>query len=266
MTVVVCAIAKNENKYINDWVNWYLSLGFDKIYLFDNNDASEEFVGNCIKNKDFVKIYNKVGIYEERLQTRCYNEFYSDESNYFDWCLFCDIDEFLWGIDNIKDFLTNDAFKSFEQIRVAWRTFSDSDIIERDISVPVYEDFTNLSENKNLQKQAKYFVRGGLKDAIMGVHLAYRKDEKYNSVALRSCLPSGNVCISEDEGIKEDLSNESVYLNHYRTKSLKEFIDQKLNRGDAVKKNRVIGFDYYWNVNKKTKDKVEYVEKYLRRK
>ena len=38
MQVVVCAMAKNEHLYIKDWVNHYLRIGFDKIYIYDNDD------------------------------------------------------------------------------------------------------------------------------------------------------------------------------------------------------------------------------------
>ena len=35
---VICAIAKNENKYINDWCHHHINLIFDNIYIFYNND------------------------------------------------------------------------------------------------------------------------------------------------------------------------------------------------------------------------------------
>ena len=48
MTYAICAIAKNENNYINDWVNWHINIGFDHIYLYDNNDINMPFVGDFI--------------------------------------------------------------------------------------------------------------------------------------------------------------------------------------------------------------------------
>lgn len=72
-------------------------------------------------------------------------------------------------------------------------------------------------------------------------------------------LPSGRVCNSGVE-IKEDYSHEKVFLNHYMTKSLSEFVKQKVNRGDAVFANRKIDFWYYWRINKKTKAKERYLQ------
>ena len=36
MKIGVCIRAKNEQKIINDWVAYYLQLGFDKIIIYDN--------------------------------------------------------------------------------------------------------------------------------------------------------------------------------------------------------------------------------------
>lgn len=39
---VVLGIAKQEKHYIKDWVAYHLHIGFDKVYLFDNNDDPNE--------------------------------------------------------------------------------------------------------------------------------------------------------------------------------------------------------------------------------
>ena len=44
MEVVVCAMAKNEHKYINEWVEHYINLGVDKIYIYDNDDIDKPFM------------------------------------------------------------------------------------------------------------------------------------------------------------------------------------------------------------------------------
>ena len=38
----------------------------------------------------------------QAMQTFFYNEFYQKYKSTFEWCLFCDIDEFLVGLKNIK--------------------------------------------------------------------------------------------------------------------------------------------------------------------
>ena len=35
---VLVAVAKNESKYIKEWLDYHLNLGFDLIYLVDNGN------------------------------------------------------------------------------------------------------------------------------------------------------------------------------------------------------------------------------------
>ena len=73
-----------------------------------------------------------------------------------------------------------------------------------------------------------------------------------------SVLPSGKPCWSK-VAICENYSQESVFLYHYMTKSLSEFVNQKLDRNDAVY-NQQIKIDYYWRINKKTPQKLEWLK------
>ena len=61
MKVCLCTLAKNENKYIKEFVEHYKKYGVDKIYLYDNNDINgeklEDAIDEYVKN-DFVKILN----------------------------------------------------------------------------------------------------------------------------------------------------------------------------------------------------------------
>ena len=64
MNIALCAIAKNENLYIQEWVKYYKDLGISKIFLYDNNDVNgecfEDVLNNYIEDK-FVVIENYRG-------------------------------------------------------------------------------------------------------------------------------------------------------------------------------------------------------------
>lgn len=271
MRVVVCALAKNENLYINEWVGHYLKLGFDHIYLYDNNELTTPFVGDFIDSeyKDRVTIKNIRGMVREKLQHDIYTGFYQKYGKTFDWCLFCDIDEFLMGVDNIHDFLNRNKnyFNNFEQIRIKWKLFGDDNLIERPMKEPIYKEIVqqvtsslnrDLIHKGNLENQGKAIVRGGLNGVVIkSPHFASRWARQN---ILKSCLPSGMACYRSGVAIEDDYSKESVFLNHYMTKTLSEFINQKIGRSDAVFGN-TINLDYYWRINKKTKEKIEYLEK-----
>ena len=73
-----------------------------------------------------------------------------------------------------------------------------------------------------------------------------------------SVLPSGKPCYSK-VAIYENYSQESVFLHHYMTKSLSEFVKQKMNRNDADY-NQQIKLDYFWRINTKTPQKIEWLK------
>lgn len=266
MKVYLCALAKNEHLYINEWVEHYLKIGVDKIFIYDNDDKGTKYIGDFI-DKNYlqrVKIINARGIHFDNMQGKFYTNFYKVEKDNFDWCIFCDIDEFLMGIQNIKAFLSQQKFDIYKQIRVKWKLFGDDDLIERDMTQKVVDTFHNeitYSMNRDLTKQIKLENQGkaivkGHQNCIVfnSVHFA-DSDKKI----LPSCLPSGNICFSGVQ-IKEDYSHEKVFLNHYMTKSLSEFIKQKSKRTDAVFGNRTLDMNYYWRINKKTEEKIRYLQ------
>lgn len=265
MQIVVCAIARNEHLYINEWVGHYLKLGFNKIYIFDNDKLDSPYLKDYIEPKylNKVEIIDMRGVEKKYFQQWCYQEFYDKYA--FDWCLYCDIDEFLVGINNIHSWLELPYLRKTNQIRIKWRLFGDNGLIERDMSKGVMQTFTktvNSSLNRALNKkgtletQGKAIVRGGLPNVVIcSPHFAsYKKRDN----VIPSILPSGKPCWSKVE-IKEDYRYENIYINHYMTKSLSEFVNQKLNRNDAVF-NTSIALDYYWRINEKTPEKLEWLK------
>lgn len=251
MQVELCAIAKNEHNYINEWVRHYINIGFDRITIYDNDNENAPYIGDYIDKKyiDKVRIINVRGIHKHCFQHECYQDFY--DSNTFDWCFFCDIDEFLVGIKDIKKYLYSKCFNNFAQIRVKWLLFGDDDLITRDMRKGVYGSFKKPILNNRLSNQSKAFIRGGLNIKIQSCHFVSK---------VKSCLPNGKPCQSLFIELNE-YNDQTIFLFHYMTKTLSEFIKQKLNRGDAIWEKRPIDFDYYWRINKKTKDKLDYIRK-----
>ena len=263
MRIVLCAMAKNEHKYINDFVNYYTRLGFDKIYIYDNDDLDKPKLENYIEKKDKIEIIDIRGVRKEKLQHEVYTNFY--HTHQFDWCLFCDIDEYLVGVKNVHTWLEQPMYRKALQIRIRWKLFGDDDLITRDMNLPVYQVFKNevksslmrdLITKGNLEIQGKAIVRGGIPNVVIrSPHFA---SIKTRDNVIPSILPSGRPCWSKVV-ITENYSRETIFLNHYMTKSLSEFVDQKLNRNDAVY-NQALTLDYFWRINTKNQAKLNYLK------
>ena len=56
--VCLCLIAKNENKYIKEFVEYYKNFRIDKIFLYDNNDLNGENFQNAINNYNWLIFFD----------------------------------------------------------------------------------------------------------------------------------------------------------------------------------------------------------------
>jgi len=257
MKVVICAIAKCENNYINDWVNYHLDLGVDEIYLYDNNDPSYEPVESRIQRKNKVHIIKIPGA--RGFQSKKYTEFYNEHKNDFDWIIFIDIDEFivLQNWKNIKEFLADPKFNGYPVVRLNWHLYGDDNKTSRDMSIPIYKGITKRLTEHRYGSQAKEIIRGGLNNVVIpSSHFC-----RINGKLPKQVMPDGKPTDCEVKGLRN--CNEA-YINHYMTKTLKEFIDQKMQRStDAGFPDRVIDLEYFWNINPKTPEKEKFAKEYI---
>ena len=53
--VAMCAIVKRENRYIKYFIDFYKKLGYDHIYLYDNNESGDEVLEDVPNIKEGVK-------------------------------------------------------------------------------------------------------------------------------------------------------------------------------------------------------------------
>ena len=222
--VCLCTIGKNENLYIKEFVEYYYSLGINKIIIYDNNDLNGEKFEDVIKDfikKKFVDIIDIRGL--TSIQIPIYNYCYQKNKDIYDWIGFLDFDEYLFikNISNVDYYFYNKAFEKCELIFFNWYMFNDNDLIKYD--------------NRKLQDRfatpagiflGKSFVRGGFNNLLIpsthlpGINIQYFCDSKGNRIYPKSFTPD----------LKEN--NHKAYIKHYYSKTVEEFC-LKLNRGNA---------------------------------
>ena len=259
MKVALCAIAKLENNYIVEWTKYHLNIGFDKIFIYDNNDNPGECINDVLPNSEHVEVIDfRNKKYAQRVAyTKCFKE----HKNEFDWIAFIDIDEFIVFKDKsmtIKDFLNRDCVKNENVIRLNWKHFSDNnllDIVNDDYSV--MNRFTEVIKCKK-DTAGKSIVNTKIlyNDWIgaHGPHNIYAVDE------------NGNECKNTNYIINDIPSYNIAWINHYATKSIGEYIRQKWFRGAVDTKkfeNRYNNFEHFFEYNLKTDEKIQYGQKIL---
>ena len=97
INVALCTMGKEENLYLNEFIGYYLKLGVNHIFIYDDNEPDIEKITNIIDKKYF----GNITIYETKKlnidgQVTAFTQCYMDNYKKFDWFLMVDMDEFLY--------------------------------------------------------------------------------------------------------------------------------------------------------------------------
>ena len=249
MKSAVCAVARNENSYLLEWIDYHLNLGFDKIFLYDNNDPGNDSVYVLLASyiaKQKVEVIDYRG--RKNFQLVAYNECYKNYGCFFDWMAFIDLDEFITfgpqaGTDNINVFL--EGFKSFDVIEINWMVYNDNGKIYREEGGVIERFPKPVDLSHPINKHIKSVVRTNRS-------LGFVRNPHCVDGDLRITDDSMNV-ILESEPFKEP-SYKRLYIRHYNTKTLEEFILCKIHRGAADSEGNSWKYNLYlyYDLNTRT--------------
>ena len=267
--VCMCAIGKKENPYAKEFVNYYKNLGYNHIFIYDNNDVNDEKFEDVLRkeiSENFVTIIDYRGYRgkKDRPQFDSYRDCYEKYSGEYDWLSFYDFDEFLYLKEhkNVQEFLDQDKFKQCINIKINWMTYSDNDLIYYE-DKPIQERFTTPLPKDSENKHIKSLVRGHLKNNYWSkMNTPHSSSGNYPS-----CTATGEKT-DPNSSYHTPPNHEGAYIKHYPTKSLEEFLgkirrgrsDLKVTINEKLWKDR---FNYYFGRNKKTKEKLDYIKKEL---
>ena len=256
--LILCAIAKCENKYIMEWIGYHFRLGFDKIVIYDNNDENGERIRDVVGNLQNAEIIDWTS-HKQRsceAQVAAYNDCYKKYMDW-NWMMFLDIDEFLEfkNFKTIKEYLDQDWVKSANCIKFHWKCYSDNEYIYSQDGL-VTEKYTQLCENKSVNEYVKTIYKCGFPNLkILNVH--------YSSPITNVYYQNGKKAPYKHQTIDENINYDSGWIRHYVTKSMEEFVTIKYKRrGPGVSKNRLNG-DFYFKYNKKTPEKERQLKSFI---
>jgi hypothetical protein len=207
MKIALVCIAKNEDNYIQEWVDYNKKLGFDKIFIYENDWRCS------IEDPMVIKIPFD-GISMQRL---AYNDFIKNNKEYT-WAAFFDCDEFLVlkKHKNIKDFICE--YAEYPAVGINWVLFGDNNlngVVGDDYSVLKRFTMREIAVNQHVKSIVKLTPK-----LIMDVHNPLN-------------IPFINTHKKWFSGpFNYNLSDSIAQLNHYFCKTKEEFI-KKCDRGRA---------------------------------
>ena len=274
MKVALVVIGRLENKYVIEFVEYYKQLGIDTIFIVDNNNDDEEWFEEIL-TKEYI-LQNSINIIHYRgyknianFQIDTYIKIYDKFKDRFDWFMFLDFDEFLTLTEdkNIKDYLSRDCFKNYNQILINWKIYTDNDLVYYDgrpclerftTPMDIYKniEYSSLSENMHV----KCIIRGNIENINMeNPHYTY--NEILNKT---TCNNKGEKIKDENVSTCQPIDYTLAYIKHFTTKTIDEWINNKLKRGVADRDYNVFLYTYpierFFKYNNVTIEKIQYLK------
>ena len=259
LKLAICTMARNENLYIKEYVDYYLKLGFDHIFIFDDNFEDGENISNVLKSS-----YNRqVTIYDYKKtisnQKVAYTLCYEMNKNDYDWIFMNDIDEYLViKNDSLKHYLSDIKFKKCDFIKIHWVVARDNDLLH-------YDNRTLIERFKGpflKDIHIKTLCKGKIKGLQFDIHTP--SVSPYRKI---TCNNKGEIYKNKDilfQNVK-NINIDRAYIIHFMYKSTEEFI-YKYKRGyrDWFSSGFLpMRIREYFRDNRITLEKIEYIEKEL---
>lgn len=250
--VAVCAIVKNEARYLLEWVAYYVAIGVDQFILYDNGstDGTVELLRsigkavpvtviawpspNSVHPLSYPEIYaaldqadHQIGCDWEKLiwmspQIAAYNHALARFGNQHDWMLFVDADEFFVPIRDrsIKEFIARCASGDDVGGIAVNEKYFDSSGHERYDDRPVIERFSRCALPRfDGHLHIKTLVRPWM-TALMFIHGAKLRNGVYVN-------DTGERIAVDNYAFSGSISMYYGQVNHYSVKSREEFTLKK---------------------------------------
>ncbi|MCC4384124.1 glycosyltransferase family 2 protein [Limosilactobacillus reuteri] len=222
----IVAIVKDEEQYIDEWVQYHLMIGFDKIIIYDNSDNNKIY--NSLKK--FIK--NNTVSYQKMSgavrQMDAYNDALNKVMKKDCYLMFLDADEFIFLKNKNINFKkkVNEVFNKNDYIGglvINWEIFGSSHYKNKPNGLVtqnyIYRSKYNFIKNNHVKTICDPQKVAGVLNPHYPEYL-----EGYNAVNLELKNVYG--------AFNKPNKKASIRINHYFTKSKAEFMKKK-SRGMA---------------------------------
>lgn len=211
----ICLIIKDENDYINEWLEWHINIGFQHFYIYDNgskilikNSVNEKYLSYCT----FIDFSNET----EQIQSKCYAHALKSLKKDVKWLAFIDTDEFIRLVnnDNINDFLKE--YEKFDGIYIKWNIYNANGLIKKD----------NRSQRERFTQISNYMPLGPIGKSIIQPEKIYNMSYHF---------PAGwkgqyKMVDSDKKIIETSLTRtmpiNKIVVDHYFTRSYEEWMEK----------------------------------------
>jgi hypothetical protein len=240
----ICVIIKDENDYLEEWLKYYLLIGVEHFYIYDNE--SETAIKDTLKELGLDHCATVRTIKGHSQQMNAYNDCVKRFGATSEWIAFVDIDEFIVPKvypHNLPDFLED--YKEYGGLNINWFVFGSNGHKKR-TNQPQLESFTLRSdETFYTNRHTKCIVQPKFVTRCDNPHYFYYKKGKF----------AVNENFELVANAFSDVSVNKIQINHYYCRSEEEYLI-KIDRGsgDSIRIRKMEDFDRHNNASNLVKD------------
>jgi hypothetical protein len=221
MRIALVVISKNEDPYIEEWINYHIKLGVSNVVIYQNNWIYK----GSNPNVDLIEFNGKTK------QISAYRHFMNNYHDKFDWAVFIDVDEFivLKKHKTLEEFILSCGDTNV--ISMNWVLFGDNGHKELGEDTSVLRRFTKRQNKSN--PHIKSISR-------VNTSILFTNPHSTNQIWIDTNGKRGSGPYNIDGPI------DVIQLNHYFTKTKPEF-KNKISRGraDTIRQRSISDFDVH---------------------
>ncbi len=215
--LALCAVAKDEDPFIREWVAYHYLIGFEKIFIYDNESKTP--VRTLVPDFFEAGIVDTYVIEGKGMQLTAYDHCLLHHGHEFTWMAFFDLDEFLLLKKDRDARLFLSRYEAYDGVGVNMTPFGSNGRLGRPKG-PVLENYV---ECLGRDVTVKSIVKPERVEMAFTPHDFVFKNKGFavNAAGLPLFGSYGPVAV------------EDAQLNHYSFRSQQDY-EEKIRRGDAV--------------------------------
>lgn len=230
--LAVCAIAKNEGAYFDEWIEWHRAQGVEKFYIYDND--STDNTATVLSKWVSEGVVEYIPWPGKKMQLPAYDDCIERHRLDVRWLAFIDLDEFIVPCDGgtVVDFLR--TMEDFTALEVNWLIYGSGGEREKREG-KVMERFKRHSRDDYfLNRHVKSIVDPRRVACMVGCHEAARLSGHSVDTLGRVNTRSFN---------HREPAYGALRVNHYAVKSYDEFLEKRARGRARTLSQR--GMDYF---------------------
>ena len=220
-SIAICAIFKNEARYLLEWIGFHRMIGIDHFVLYDN--ASTDGGPALIRSSPFARYVTLIDWPMQGGQLPAYADFIQHHARRFTWAAFIDLDEYIHPLETetIRPLLSR--YDRFSGVLLHWLVFGPSGHDAAPDGLTIGNYLQRVPDGMPVNQHVKSLLR--TRD-LLAPHATPH--------TLRSIGP---VCNTRGETVPAHAMHDppcldGMVLNHYITRSAEDW-QAKVARGRA---------------------------------